>query len=101
MSATISVIAASSSGRSPFAHIVEDISDRQQAETQLRRKETLLHSMNSVSPQAFYVVDKYTDNILYFNDRFCEIWGIVHLKELMEYQQLFHQDIQLPNNSCE
>ncbi|GBE91673.1 PAS domain S-box protein [Nostoc cycadae] len=93
LSATISVIVGSSSGRSQFAYIVEDISDRQQAETQLRWKETLLHSMNSVSPLAFYVVDKYTDNILYFNDRFCEIWGIVHLKELMEHQQLLHQDI--------
>ncbi|MBU7585168.1 MAG: PAS domain S-box protein [Nostoc sp. TH1S01] len=101
LSVTISVIAGSTSGqisqgdaaRSQFAYIVEDISDREQTETQLRWKETLLHSMNSVSPLAFYVVDKYTDNILYFNDRFCEIWGLLHLKSLIEKQQLQHQDI--------
>ncbi|MBE9005418.1 PAS domain S-box protein [Fortiea sp. LEGE XX443] len=101
LSATISLIAGSSSERfsqgdatrSQFAYILEDISERQQAQEQLRWKETLLHSMNSVSPLAFYVVDKYTDNILYFNDRFCEIWGITHLKTLMEQGELQHQDI--------
>lgn len=49
--------------------------------------------MTGVSPLAFYVVDNRTDNILYFNDRFCEIWGIQHLKPLMQHRQLKNQDI--------
>lgn len=59
----------------------------------LRWKEALLRSMTSVSPLAFYVVDNRTDHILYFNDRFCEIWGIQHLKPQMERRELKNEDI--------
>ncbi|MBD2169038.1 PAS domain S-box protein [Calothrix membranacea FACHB-236] len=67
--------------------------DRQQAEAELHWKEALLRSMTSVSPLAFYVVDNRTDNILYFNQRFCEIWGIEHLKAQMEAGKLQNKDI--------
>jgi PAS domain S-box-containing protein len=60
---------------------------------ELRWKETLLRSMASASPLAFYVVDNRTDAILYFNRRFCEIWGIGHLEERMQRGELKNNDI--------
>jgi PAS domain S-box-containing protein len=93
LKSTVSSIAACSSCTPQFAYVVEDITDRKLAEEHLFWQEALLRSMTSVSPLAFYVVDNRTDNILYFNDRFCEIWGIQHLKPLMERHQLKNQDI--------
>ncbi len=49
--------------------------------------------MTSVSPLAFYVVDNRNDAILYFNHRFCEIWGIEHLEGLMRQGLLDNNDI--------
>jgi PAS domain S-box len=39
------------------------------------------------------VVDNRTDNILYFNHRFCEIWGIEHLESQMLEGVLKNHDI--------
>lgn len=67
-----------------FIGIQTDITGRKQIEENLRSRETLLRSMANASPLAFYVVDNRTDEILYFNHHFCEIWGIQHLKERMQ-----------------
>ncbi|MBD2353551.1 PAS domain S-box protein [Tolypothrix sp. FACHB-123] len=93
LSATVSEIAQSPTKRPQFAYVIEDISERKQAEEELRWTEALLRSMTSVSPLAFYVVDNRTDEILYFNDRFCEIWGIKHLQSQMATQKLKNRDI--------
>lgn len=76
-----------------FVYLVDDITQRKQAEEKLRWKETLFRSMTSVSPLAFYVVEKLTGNILYANQRFYEIWSIEHLKEQVECGNFKHQDI--------
>jgi PAS domain S-box-containing protein len=60
---------------------------------ELRWKEALLKAMTSTSPLAFYVMDNRTDAILYFNHRFCEIWGIEHLEEQMQRGELKNSDI--------
>lgn len=73
--------------------IAMDITARQLAQEQLQSQETLLRSMTSASPLAFYVVDNRTDEILYFNHRFCEIWGIEHLKAALTRGELKNNDI--------
>jgi PAS domain S-box-containing protein len=70
-----------------------DITARQLAQEQLQSQETLLRSMTSASPLAFYVVDNRTDEILYFNHRFCEIWGIEHLEAALTKGELKNNDI--------
>lgn len=62
-------------------------------EQELRWKEALLRSMTDASNLAFFVVDNRTDNILYFNHRFCEIWGIEHLESQMLEGVLKNNDI--------
>ncbi|MEM9924964.1 MAG: PAS domain S-box protein [Cyanobacteria bacterium P01_D01_bin.50] len=76
-----------------FAYLIDDITQRKQAEEKLRWKQTLLRSMTSVSPLAFYVVENRTGNILYANQRFYDIWGIEHLKEQVDNGQLKHKDV--------
>ncbi|KJH69982.1 response regulator [Aliterella atlantica] len=73
--------------------IAMDITARQLAQEQLQSQETLLRSMTSASPLAFYVVDNRSDEILYFNHRFCEIWGIEHLEAALTRGELKNNDI--------
>jgi two-component system, cell cycle sensor histidine kinase and response regulator CckA len=93
LKATVSAIANNSSPRTRFAYIVEDITDRKQAEEGLRWKEALLRSMTGVSPLAFYVVDHRSGELLYLNERFYKIWNIENLKPQIECGKLKHQDI--------
>ncbi|MBN3894795.1 MAG: diguanylate cyclase [Nostoc sp. NOS(2021)] len=69
------------------------LKERQRAEDELRWQQALLRSMTYTSLLGFYVVDNRTDKILYFNDRFCEIWGIEHLKTQMRICELKNNDI--------
>lgn len=76
-----------------FAYLVDDITQRKQAEEKLRWKQTLLRSMTSVSPLAFYVVENRTGNILYANQRFYDIWNLEYLKKQVESGEFKHEDI--------
>ncbi|MEL6162940.1 MAG: PAS domain S-box protein, partial [Cyanobacteria bacterium J06628_3] len=76
-----------------FAYLVDDITQRKQAEEKLRWKQTLLRLMTSVSPLAFYVVENSTGNILYANERFYDIWGLEHLQKRVESGILKHEDV--------
>ncbi|MHC5719710.1 MAG: PAS domain-containing protein, partial [Nostoc sp.] len=69
------------------------LKERQRAEDELRWQQALLRSMTDTSLLGFYVVDNRTDKILYFNDRFCEIWGTEHLKTQMQIGELKNNDI--------
>lgn len=78
----------------------KDITEQQTAliehlhtEQELRWKEALLRSMTDRSNLAFFVVDNRTDNIIYFNHRFCEIWRIEHLENQMSEGILTNNDI--------
>ncbi|MGA9380500.1 MAG: PAS domain S-box protein [Phormidium sp.] len=70
-----------------------DITALKQTEEKLRWKQTLLRSMTNASPLAFYVVDNRTDQILYFNPQFCQIWGIEHLTQEMQSGQVKNNDV--------
>jgi len=64
-----------------------------QVQTELCWQKALLQTMTNAAPLAFYVVDNRTDTILYFNHRFCEIWGIDHLEPLMRCGSLKNNDL--------
>jgi PAS domain S-box-containing protein len=76
-----------------FLGIGSDITKRKQDEGELRWNAALLRAMANASPLAFLVIDNRTDKILYFNHRFCEIWGIESLEEQMQRGELKNNDI--------
>jgi signal transduction histidine kinase len=55
--------------------------------------ETLLRTMVEISPLAFYVVDHSADTVLYFNQRFGELWGLPDLETRREAGELAHSDV--------
>jgi PAS domain S-box-containing protein len=71
----------------------KEVSDRKRVEEKLRWNETLLSQMATSSPLGYLVVDNRTDDILYFNQRFCGIWGIEHLADRMRNGQLNNNDL--------
>jgi PAS domain S-box-containing protein len=73
--------------------IIRDITERKKAAEELRWNQSLLQLMSNSSPFGFLVVDNRTDEILYFNQQFCEIWGITHLAERMRQGELKNNDI--------
>lgn len=70
-----------------------DVTEERQVEERLWRSEALLTQMAQASPIAHFVVDDRTDEILYFNDRFCDIWGLSHLKDDMRRKKVEGSDI--------
>ena len=75
-----------------FISIRTDITAKKQAEETLRWNESLLKMMSNSSPLAFFVVDTRSDKILYFNQRFCELWGMAHLAEPIHRGELKNID---------
>ena len=66
---------------SPYSTSLERMVDDRKRAIQrqgevLRSKEALLRSMTEASPSAFFVVDEKTAALLYFNRRFCQMWGL-------------------------
>jgi PAS domain S-box-containing protein len=76
-----------------FDSLIGLIDERNQTEEALRWNQSLLQLMSESSPFGFLVVDNRTDNILYFNRRFCEIWDIRHLADRMRKGELKNNDI--------
>ena len=70
-----------------------ELIERIQIENVLRWNKSLLELMSNSSPLGFLVVDNRTDEILYFNHRFCSIWGIEHIKDQMKRGELKNNDI--------
>ncbi len=71
-----------------YIAIRTDITANKNAEEALRWNQSLLQMMSNSSPLAFFVVDNRSDEILYFNQRFCDIWGMAHLAEAMQRGEL-------------
>ena len=72
---------------------MKDATERKRAEEALRWNQSLLQMMSNSSPLAFLVVDNRTDDVLYFNSRFCEIWDIEGLAERMLGGELKNEDL--------
>ena len=70
-----------------------DLTAERQAAAALRWNRELLQLMSGSSPLGFLVVDNRTDSILYFNQRFCEIWSIEHLADRLRRDELKNNDI--------
>lgn len=70
-----------------------DIAKRIMIEKDLRWNKSLLELMSNSSPLGFLVVDNRTDEILYFNHRFCQIWDIEHIETQMHRGELKNNDI--------
>ena len=70
-----------------------DVTGERRVEERLRWNEALLSRMAQASPLAYFVVDNRTDDILYFNSRFCEMWGLSHLEDEMRAGNLKNRDI--------
>ncbi len=70
-----------------------DITERKKAEEALLWNKTLLELMSNSSPLGFLVVDNRTDDILYFNHRFCQIWEIEQIEDQMFRGELKNNDI--------
>ena len=71
----------------------KELAERLKIEKILRWNETLLQLMANSSPLGFLIVDNRTDNILYFNERFCQIWEIEQLADRMYRGELKNNDI--------
>ncbi|MBD2188160.1 PAS domain-containing protein [Pseudanabaena mucicola] len=63
------------------------------AQSDMFWKESLLPIMSDGSPLGFLVVDNRTDEIIYCNHRFCEIWGLEHLEAQIYNGELKNNDI--------
>jgi PAS domain S-box-containing protein len=72
---------------------VIDVTEQKQAEQIIKWNESLLKKMTESSPLAFLVVDNRTDDIIYINHQFCEIWGIEHLEEKIRRKEVKNNDI--------
>ena len=73
--------------------MARDISERKMTEDALSWSQSLLSQMATSSPLGFYVVNTHNDNILYFNQRFCEIWRLESLSGKMADGILRHKDL--------
>ena len=73
--------------------VLTDITDRVTAEAAVRWNEALLGQMAEASPFGYYVVDDRTDQVLYFNDRFCDLWELSDLRERMRRAEIAHGDL--------
>jgi len=54
------------------------------AEKQLFWQDSLLHQLAEHSPVAYLVVDDRTQDIIYFSDRFCEVWNLESVKDRLK-----------------
>ena len=69
-----------------------DVTEEQRVEERLRWNEALLSRMAQASPLAHLVVDNHTDEIHYFNSRFCDMWGLSHLEDEMRAGNIRNSD---------
>ncbi len=70
-----------------------DVTEERQVEEKLRRSEALLSHMAQASPVAYLIVDDRTDDILFFNSKFSDIWDLSHLEDDMRAGKIKSSDV--------
>jgi PAS domain S-box-containing protein len=76
-----------------YISISTDFTAIKKAEDELRWSQSLMDKMSNSSPLAFLVVDNRTDEVLYLNQRCCEIWGLEHVVERIRKGEIKNHDI--------
>jgi PAS domain S-box-containing protein len=71
----------------------QDLTERKKAEDILKWNKTLMELMANSSPFGFLVVDNRTDDIMYINHRFCEIWEIEQIEDRIQRGEMKNNDI--------
>ncbi len=59
-----------------YCGVLQDITERMKSEETTFRNEALFRMIGESARIGYYVVNYYTDEILYINPRFCELWGV-------------------------
>ncbi len=73
--------------------MIEDITRRKETENKLKWSESLLRLMAAASPQAFLIIDNKHDKILYYNERFCQIWRVEDLETPLKNGEIKYNEI--------
>lgn len=59
-----------------YCGVLQDITERIKSENRTVRNEALLRIMTESARFGYYIVNYNTDDVVYINTRFCELWGI-------------------------
>lgn len=73
--------------------IIRDITERNKAMAALQWNESLMKMMTATSPLAFLVIDHTNDDIVFFNHRYCEIWGLTDKENEIREKKLKNNDL--------
>ncbi|HPF50142.1 MAG TPA: PAS domain S-box protein [Draconibacterium sp.] len=65
-------------------NLIYQVEEQKRIQKELRWNQTLLESMSNSSPLGIMVVDTKTLDVLYYNQRFTEIWGFKHLGQITD-----------------
>ncbi len=73
--------------------IIRDITERNLTMAALQWNESLMKMMTATSPLAFLVIDHTNDDIVFFNHRYCEIWGLTDKENEIREKRLKNNDL--------
>ncbi|HAX96600.1 MAG TPA: hypothetical protein DCY35_08805 [Prolixibacteraceae bacterium] len=73
--------------------IIRDITERNLTMAALQWNESLMKMMTATSPLAFLVIDHTNDDIVFFNHRYCEIWGLTEKENEIREKRLKNNDL--------
>ncbi|OPX80275.1 MAG: Bacterioopsin transcriptional activator [Methanosaeta sp. PtaB.Bin039] len=76
-----------------WVSIERETTERRRAEERLRWNDTLMRSMTDNSYLSFCVVDTRTDDVVYFNHHFCQLWGLQDIEDRLSRSEIKNTDV--------